>query len=118
MARVNLIRGTIHGRFGAFVGSKWRGKHYIKLYKELLGCYNITGLDSKRFFTKDDKKILYEKLDNGNTRAKKLCPHCLKEYSFDDFEIDHRTAWSKGGRTDLNNADLLCKKCNASKGNK
>jgi hypothetical protein len=87
-------------------------------YKELLGCYNITGLDSKRFFTKDDKKILYEKLDNGNTRGKKLCPHCSKEYSFDDFEIDHRTAWSKGGRTDLNNADLLCKKCNASKGNK
>jgi hypothetical protein len=69
-------------------------------YKELLGCYNITGLDSKRFFTKDDKKILYEKLDNGNTRGKKLCPHCSKEISFDDFEIDHRTAWSKGGRTD------------------
>jgi len=24
----------------------------------------------------------------------------------------------KGGRTELNNADLLCKKCNSSKGNK
>ena len=87
-------------------------------YKELLCCYDITGLDSKRFFTKDDKKILYEKLDNGTTKGKKLCPHCKKEHSFDEFEIDHRTAWSKGGRTELNNADLLCKKCNSSKGNK
>lgn len=87
-------------------------------YKELLGCYNITGLDSKRFFTKDDKKILYEKLTDGNTRGKKLCPICSRELAFDDFEIDHHTAWSKGGRTVLDNADLLCKKCNTSKGNK
>jgi len=87
-------------------------------YKELLCCYNITGLDSKRFFTKDDKKILYEKLENGTTKGKKICPNCKKEYSFDEFEIDHRIAWSKGGRTELNNADLLCKKCNSSKGNK
>ena len=87
-------------------------------YKELLDCYNITGLDSKRFFTKDDKKILYEGLENGTTKGKKLCPKCKKEHSFDEFEIDHRTAWSKGGRTDLKNAALLCKKCNTSKGNK
>jgi hypothetical protein len=86
-------------------------------YKELLCCYNITGLDSKRFFTKDDKKILYERLENGITKGKKLCPVCKIEHSFDEFEIDHRTAWSKGGRTELNNADLLCKKCNVIKGN-
>lgn len=87
-------------------------------YKELLGCYNVTGLDSKRFFTKDDKKILYEKLMDGNTRGKKLCPSCSKEFAFDDFEIDHRIAWSKGGQTILENASLLCKKCNTSKGNR
>jgi hypothetical protein len=34
MAKVNLIRGTISGRFGAFVGSKWRGRHYVKLFGE------------------------------------------------------------------------------------
>jgi hypothetical protein len=87
-------------------------------YKELLGCYKITGLDSKRFFTKDDKKILYEKLKNGKTRGKKICPLCSKEHAFDQFEVDHQTAWSKGGKTALNNAALLCKKCNGSKGNK
>jgi len=87
-------------------------------YKELLGCYTVTGLDSKRFFTKEDKKILYEQLVNGTARGKKLCPTCNKEFSFDDFEIDHVLAWSKGGKTELKNAMLLCKKCNASKGNK
>jgi hypothetical protein len=87
-------------------------------YKELLCCYDITGLDGKRFFTKDDKKVLYEKLENGTTKGKKLCPSCKQEHSFDEFEIDHVKAWSKGGRTDLNNANLLCKKCNTSKGNK
>jgi hypothetical protein len=87
-------------------------------YRELLGCYNITGLDSKRFFTKDDKKVLYESLKNGTTKGRKLCPSCNKEFSFDDFEIDHKKPWSKGGRTERENAALLCKKCNGEKGNR
>jgi len=87
-------------------------------YKELLGCYTVTGLDGKRFFTKDDKKILYERLTAGATRGKKLCSGCGKEFAFDDFEIDHRTPWSRGGRTAIDNAELLCKRCNASKGNR
>lgn len=87
-------------------------------YKEMLGCYNVTGLDSKRFFTKDDKKVLYEQLANGTTKGKKLCPKCNIEFSFDEFEIDHITPWSKGGQTKNENAALLCKKCNASKSDK
>jgi len=87
-------------------------------YKELLGCYNVTGLDSKRFFTKDDKKILYEKLASAMTKGKRLCPECQKEFSFDEFDIDHILPWSKGGRTELKNAALLCKRCNERKGNK
>lgn len=86
-------------------------------YKELLGCYNVTGLDSKRFFTKDDKKILYENLPAGITKGKRFCI-CSKEFSFDQFEIDHKLAWSKGGRTTLDNAALLCKTCNTKKGNR
>lgn len=87
-------------------------------YKELLDCYNITGLDSKRFFSKDDKKVLYESLDSGKVKGKRLCPSCGAEFSFDEFEIDHIEPWSKGGRTAIKNAALLCKKCNAKKGGK
>jgi hypothetical protein len=85
-------------------------------YNELLGCYNIVGIDSRRFFTRDDKKVMYEKLAVGTNRGKRICPYCNKEFSFDEFEIDHIQAWSKGGRTALNNAQLLCKKCNTVKG--
>lgn len=87
-------------------------------YKELLGCYDITGLDSKRFFTRDDKKVLFENLINGKVKGKKLCPNCQKELAFDEFEIDHILAWSKGGKTALTNAQLLCKSCNVKKSNK
>lgn len=87
-------------------------------YKEILGCYNITGLDSKRFFTRDEKKILFEKLQKGLSKGKRICPDCNKEFSFDELEIDHIKAWSKGGTTTLNNAQLLCKPCNIKKSNK
>ncbi len=87
-------------------------------YKELLNCYETTGLDSKRFFTKDDKILMYKGLRDGESKGKKLCPDCGKEFSFDEFEIDHYKAWSTGGRTSLDNAQLLCKSCNAKKNNK
>jgi hypothetical protein len=86
-------------------------------YKEILGCYDITGLDSKRFFTKMDKQTLYMDLKTGS-RGKKICPDCEKEFSFDDFEIDHKNPWSKGGQTLLSNAQLLCINCNKKKGAK
>jgi hypothetical protein len=87
-------------------------------YSEVLGCYMVNGLDSTRFFTKADKQVLYSALIDGNGKGKKLCANCKKEFTFDEFEIDHILAWSKGGRTELKNAQLLCKRCNASKGGK
>lgn len=87
-------------------------------YKELLQCYNVTGLDSRRFFSKEDKQILYKTLNVGNIRGKKICPECHKEFCFDQFEIDHIKPWSKGGQTKLENAQLLCKSCNDRKSSK
>lgn len=87
-------------------------------YKELLQCYNVTGLDSQRFFTKDDKQIMYKSLPDGSKKGKKICPNCHKEFTFDQFQIDHIIAWSIGGQTKLNNAQLLCDKCNEEKSNK
>lgn len=73
-------------------------------------------LDPKRNFEKDVKDQLYARSnccahidDNGN--------HCT-ETNYSKLEVDHITPWSKGGRTILANAQLLCKHHNTSKGNR
>ena len=73
-------------------------------------------LDPKRNFDKEIKDQLYARSnccahidDNGN--------HCT-ETNYSKLEVDHITPWSKGGRTILANAQLLCKHHNTSKGNR
>ena len=56
-------------------------------YKELLGCYNITGLDSKRFFTKDDKKHLYQKLPIEQYQVKENVQHAIKKISLTNLKL-------------------------------
>ncbi len=65
-------------------------------------------LDGMRFFDKTIKNTLY--------RQNQQCAHegCI-ETSFDKLEVDHIFAWSKGGRTDISNAQLLCKSHNSQK---
>ena len=43
---------------------------------------------------------------------------CAKCGSKNKLEIDHIKPVSKGGTDDMNNLQILCKKCNCSKGNK
>jgi 5-methylcytosine-specific restriction endonuclease McrA len=33
-----------------------------------------------------------------------------------DFTVDHVKAWTRGGRTSLRNAQLMCRSCNSRKG--
>jgi hypothetical protein len=73
-------------------------------------------LDPQRNFTKDVKDELYSRSnrcahidDKGN--------HCT-ETNYSKLEVDHIDPWSKGGRTILGNAQLLCKHHNTSKGNR
>ena len=75
-----------------------------------------TSLDPQRNFAKDVKDELYSRSsfcthidDNGN--------HCT-ESNYSKLEVDHIVPWSKGGRTILGNAQLLCKHHNTSKGNR
>lgn len=65
--------------------------------------------DGKRFFSDDDKSTKY--------KINQLCayPTC-GESKYKDLEKDHIIAWSRGGRTDIDNLQLLCKSHNASKG--
>jgi len=68
---------------------------------------------AKRAFTDEQKQLLW-----GGKRAV-ICRHCKKPiHGWDDADADHIKPFSKGGKTVLNNAQLLHKKCNKSLGAK
>ena len=88
---------------------------------------NIFGLDCgylvkdpKRTFSAQDKQDLYtiyeakHKVENGKIR----CPKCAQLFDVIDLQVDHVIPWDLGGRTELANAQFLCKHCNPSKGNR
>lgn len=70
--------------------------------------------DAQRGFTPEQRRILW------NTTSNRVCAHpgCPKKLSWDDFTIDHINPHSKGGRSDLDNAALMCRIHNSRKGNK
>ena len=74
--------------------------------------YLLSG-DSKylsiRAFTDADKRVMYENQEG-------ICPTCGEHFEIEEMDADHVDAWSKGGKTKLENGVMLCKKDNRSKG--
>ena len=56
-----------------------------------------------------DRQILWE-------RAGRKCESCVKEISFTEMQVGHKTAYSKGGSTTLKNTVCLCYGCNKLQG--
>ncbi len=68
--------------------------------------------DSQRGFTPEQRRLLW------NTAGSRKCGGCGKALSWDDFTLDHIDPHSKGGRSRLENAALMCRGCNSKKGNR
>jgi len=68
--------------------------------------------DSQRGFTPEQRRLLW------NTAGSRRCEKCGKLLSWNDFTLDHIDPYSKGGRSRLENAALMCRTCNSSKGNR
>lgn len=66
---------------------------------------------SKRAFSVSDKRTAYEKQIG-------ICPICGEKYSFEEMEGDHIIPWWRGGKTTLDNLQMICKKCNGQKSGK
>ena len=58
-----------------------------------------------------DKQILYR---NANKRCEN--PACGKKIDFDEMQVGHMTAYSRGGSTTLKNSKCLCYRCNKLQG--
>jgi hypothetical protein len=67
--------------------------------------------DSKRTIGIRDKQILYR-----NAKGRCQNPACGKKIEFDEMQVGHKTAWSRGGRTTLANSVCLCYRCNKLQG--
>ena len=63
---------------------------------------------SLRTFSESEKKTLY-------ARQQGICPYCKKHFEFKEMDGDHKKAWSKGGRTILENGEMVCRACNIKK---
>jgi len=63
----------------------------------------------KRTLSTRDRQILYR-------RAKGRCEGCGKKIDYDEMQVGHRRAYSKGGATTLANSACLCYRCNKLQG--
>lgn len=76
----------------------------------------------------DGKHLQIRQFDEKTARSvyekqKHHCPYCVKdgnnrEYAFKEMHADHIQPWSKGGRTEESNCQMLCPKHNEEKGNR
>ena len=63
---------------------------------------------SIRTFTDSNKRTLFE-------RQHGICPACKEHFEIGQMDADHITPWSQGGKTELNNGQMLCRECNRRK---
>ena len=90
------------------------------------GCI-VTKLLEVRIFDDPIKQSVYAKqTDEAKKNHTSNCPLCalgtdsnhVKIWKLNEMDADHVAAWSKGGTTDINNCQMLCKTHNRAKGNR
>jgi hypothetical protein len=90
--------------------------------KKFLRGFLLKKKDDKRIFDANIKGVLWTRLLQKTSNPKcpnpKNNPNCRKMLSFENAQVDHIHPWSKGGKSDLKNAQLICSSCNKSKGAK
>jgi len=94
-------------------------KELTKQVEELYGDREVTdksgifeyvlggkeSLLSIREFEDEDKRAKYKEQAG-------ICPMCKEHYEYEAMQGDHRTPWSKGGKTVYDNLQMLCEGCN------
>lgn len=110
---------------------KFYGDPYVKnrkgIYEFILGGSTDTKLLNVRVFDEATKKSVYtSQAKKSKAKDESNCPLCAighdanksRVWKFAEMDADHVAAWSKGGGTDANNCQMLCKTHNRAKGNR
>ncbi|MCK6462462.1 MAG: DUF262 domain-containing protein [Candidatus Pacebacteria bacterium] len=104
---------------------------YVKnrkgVFEFILGGSVDTKLLEVRIFDEATKKAVYAtQTAKAEKKGESNCPYCAighdanksKIWSFSEMDADHVSAWSKGGKSDIKNCQMLCKTHNRAKGNR
>jgi 5-methylcytosine-specific restriction endonuclease McrA len=70
--------------------------------------------------------VYAKQTSKAEAKGESNCSYCAighdanksKVWKLSDMDADHVSAWSKGGATNVENCELLCKSHNRAKGNK
>lgn len=132
-----LYRKTMKTIEWGFLYNKYKDKSYNSndIEKEVSALFEDEEVSSKKgiyeYVLSKNEKFLHIRTFNDNQKAvafekqkkagssKAHCPKCDKTKLFDlsEMEADHIVPWSKGGKTALDNCQMLCKYHNGIKSN-
>lgn len=84
-------------------------KSRASLLRQLIGEL-FDKKDGQRLFTIEQRRLIW------HSDEEKVCAKCRTPLTWDNFTLDHVIAHSRGGRTSISNAALLCRRCNPKKG--
>jgi len=68
--------------------------------------------DARRMFSAEQRRLLWQSVDA------KGCKSCGRSLDWSTFQVDHVRPHSRGGKTTLRNAQLMCGPCNSRKGDR
>lgn len=97
------------------------------IFEYILGGEQDESLLNIRIFEDSTKRAKYAQQTNAAKAAgQSNCPLCAMSdnanrariWKLSEMDADHVTAWSKGGATDIENCEMLCKTHNRMKGNR
>lgn len=97
------------------------------VFEYILGGSTDTKLLNIRVFDEPTKRTVYaEQTKAAEAKDISNCSYCAighdanknKIWSLNDMDADHVSAWSKGGSTEKENCEMLCKPHNRAKGNR
>ena len=97
------------------------------VFEYVLGGEEDKTLLNVRVFDKRTKEKKYkEQTDKATAEGISNCPLCAigdnvnktRIWKLSEMDADHVTAWSRGGRTTIDNCEMLCKTHNRAKGNR
>jgi len=103
---LKFLNSISHSSDGA---SSIRIRHDILMNYFLLFIKDLEPLDTNRDFVEIERIAIYRK--NEGT-----CQKCKQKVEYGDFHADHIKPHSRGGKTTIENGQVLCSKCNLSKG--